>query len=200
MQLDKEIKDLEEEIEAIKKFKSGQNGVEKNNLLNELKTKTMKLIQKQDKYENEYKRKIDEFKQLKNLILNFHISLECSKLTADSNKLLMENGVNETNYKLYLSDIENKLKMMQKFFEIETMEMEDFDVNNRRNDNVNNKERINPKQVADNMKIAFASMGKLNSLLNFYFNFEINVCKPEKFFVYCLSLSFGFINDVYFYS
>ena len=71
MQLDKEIKDFEEEIEAIKKFKSGQNGVEKNNLLNELKTKTMKLIQKQDKYENEYKRKIDEFKQLRNS--NFYL-------------------------------------------------------------------------------------------------------------------------------
>jgi hypothetical protein len=158
MQLDKEIKELEEEIEAIKKFKSGQNGVEKNNLLNELKTKTMKLLQKQDRYENEYKRKIDEFKQLKNLILNFHISLECSNLTPDSNKLLMENGVSETNVKLYLSDIENKLKMMQKFFEMERMDMEDYDVN-KRNENANNKEKINPKQVADNMKIAFASMG-----------------------------------------
>lgn len=160
MQLDKEIKDLEEEIDAIKKFKSGQNGVEKNNLLNELKTKTMKLIQKQDRYENEYKRKIDEFKQLRNLILNFHISLECSKLTPDSNKLLMENGVNETNVKLYLSDIENKLKIMQKFFEVERMQMEDFDVN-KKNDNAINKERINPKQVSDNMKIAFASMGNI---------------------------------------
>jgi len=158
MQLDKEIKELEEEIEAIKKFKSGQNGVEKNNLLNELKTKTMKLLQKQDRYENEYKRKIDEFKQLKNLILNFHISLECVNLTPDSNKLLMENGVSETNVKLYLSDIENKLKMMQKFFEMERMDTEDYDVN-KRYDHANNKEKINPKQVADNMKIAFASMG-----------------------------------------
>lgn len=157
MQLDKEIKDFEEEIEAIKKFKSGQNGVEKNNLLNELKTKTMKLIQKQDKYENEYKRKIDEFKQLKNLILNFHISLDCNKITPDSNKLLMENGVNETNVKLYLSDIENKLKNIQKFFEMENMENEDYDVKKL---DVVNKEKMNPKQVADNMKIAFASMGK----------------------------------------
>jgi hypothetical protein len=117
----------------------------------------MKLIQKQDKYENEYKRKIDEFKQLKNLILNFHISLECSKITLDSNKLLMENGVNETNVKLYLSDLENKLKIIQKFFEMEKMEMEDFDI--KKIDLVNNKEKINPKQVSDNMKIAFASMG-----------------------------------------
>jgi len=159
MQLDKEIKELEEEIEAIKKFKSGQNGVEKNNLLNELKTKTMKLIQKQDKYENEYKRKIDEFKQLKNLILNFHISLECNGITSDANKLLMENGVNESNVKLYLCDIENKLKMMQKFFEMEKMETEDFDVNARFENT--NKEKLNPKQVTDNMKVAFASMGKL---------------------------------------
>lgn len=126
----------------------------------------MKLIQKQDKYENEYKRKIDEFKQLKNLILNFHISLECSKITPDSNKLLMENGVNETNVKLYLSDIENKLKIMQKFFEMEKMEMEDFDV--KRIDLVNNKEKINPKQVSDNMKIAFASMGNYISQNIFY--------------------------------
>jgi len=164
MQLDKEIKDLEEEIEAIKKFKSGQNGVEKNNLLNELKTKTMKLIQKQDKYENEHKRKIDEFKQLKNLILNFHISLDCAKISPDSNKLLMENGVNENNVKLYLSDIENKLKIIQKFFEMERMEIEDFDV--KKFDNTN-KEKLNPKQVSDNMKIAFDSMGIQNCSLYF---------------------------------
>lgn len=159
MQLDKEIKEFEEEIEAIKKFKSGQNGVMKNNLLNELKTKTMKLIQKQDKYENEYKRKIEEFKQLKNLILNFHISLECSKITNDSNKLQMENGVTENNVKLYLSDIEYKLKQIQKFFENERMELDDFDL---KKVEVFNKEKINPKQVNDNMKIAFASMGMFN--------------------------------------
>lgn len=156
--MDKEIKELEEEIEAIKKFKSGQNGIEKNNLLNELKTKTMKLIQKQDKYENEYKRKIEEFKQLKNLILNFHISLECSKITNDSNKLMMENGVTENNVKLYLSDIENKLKQTQKFFEMERMELDDFDAK-KYNVEMINKEKTHPKQVNDNMKIAFASMG-----------------------------------------
>jgi hypothetical protein len=119
----------------------------------------MKLIQKQDKYENEYKRKIEEFKQLKNLILNFHISLECSNITNDSNKLQMENGVTENNVKLYLSDIEFKLKKIQKFFENERMELDDFDV---KKFEVLNKEKINPKQVNENMKIAFASMGKLD--------------------------------------
>ena len=70
----------------------------------------------------------------------------------------MENGVTENNVKLFLSDIENKLKQIQKFFEMERMEMDDFDV---KKVEVLNKEKTHPKQVSDNMKIAFASMGIL---------------------------------------
>ena len=116
-QVELEIKEIEEEINMIKKFKSGQQGVEKNTLLNELKSKTQKLIQKQDKYENEYKKKMDEFKQIRNIIYQFYMSIECNKTQSSTNKLVMENGVTENNVHLYLSEIENRMKFIKKYFE-----------------------------------------------------------------------------------
>lgn len=116
-QVELEIKDIDEEINLIKKFKSGQQGIEKNILLNELKSKTQKLIQKQDKYENEFKKKIDEFKQIRNIIYQFYMSLDCNKNQTSTNKLVMENGVSENNVHLYLSDIENRMKFIKKYFE-----------------------------------------------------------------------------------
>jgi hypothetical protein len=160
-QLEKEIKDIEDEIESIKKFKSVQQGVEKNTLLNELKSKSNKLTQRQDKYENDYKKKIDEFKQIKNNIYNLFIVLECNSDVSQNNLLLMENGITESNVKLYLSEIENKLKVILRFFEMERMNMEDVDI--KKIDS--NKEKIHPKQVSDNMKMAFAAMGKFFLIL-----------------------------------
>jgi uncharacterized protein YukE len=156
-QIEKEIKDLEEEIEGIKRYKTGQPGIEKNALLNDLKSKTQKLIQKQDKYENESKKNVDEFKQIKNNLYNLYLSLECDKEVSSGNKLLMENGVSENNVRLYLAEIEVKLKLMLKLFENEKMAMEDYDFT-AKSKNVE-KTVKNPKQVADDMKIAFASMG-----------------------------------------
>jgi hypothetical protein len=157
-QLEKEIKDLEDEIEGIRKFKTGQPGIEKNALLNELKSKTQKLVQKQDKYENEGKKNADEFKQIKNNLYNLFLSLECNKDVLIENKLLMENGVTENNSRMYLSEVESKLKIITKFFENDKMANEDYDYN-QKGKNIE-KQTKNPKQVADDMKIAFASMGK----------------------------------------
>jgi coiled-coil domain-containing protein 63/114 len=157
-QLEKEIKDLEEEIEGIRRFKTGQPGIEKNALLNELKSKTQKLVQKQDKYENEGKKNVDEFKQIKNNLYNLFLSLECDKDVLNENKLLMENGVTENNSRMYLSEIESKLKVITKFLENDKMANEDYDYN-QKGKNID-KLTKNPKQVADDMKIAFASMGK----------------------------------------
>lgn len=156
-QLEKEIKDLEDEIEGIRKFKTGQPGIEKNALLNELKSKTQKLVQKQDKYENEGKKNADEFKQIKNNLYNLFLCLECNKDVLIENKLLMENGVTENNSRMYLSEIESKLKIITKFFENDKMANEDD--YNQKGKNIE-KQTKNPKQVADDMKIAFASMGK----------------------------------------
>jgi hypothetical protein len=101
----------------MKKSKSGQQGIEKSSLLNELKSKTQKLIQKQDKYENEYKKKMEEFKQVKSSIYQLYCVLECNKTSSASNKMILEAGVNENNVHLYLSDIENKVKLLKKYFE-----------------------------------------------------------------------------------
>jgi hypothetical protein len=168
-QLEKEIKDLEEEIEGIRRFKTGQPGIEKNALLNELKSKTQKLVQKQDKYENESKKNVDEFKQIKNNLYNLFLSLECDKDVLNENKLLMEHGVTENNSRMYLSEIESKLKIIIKFMENEKMANEDYDYN-QKSKNVERQGK-NPKQVADDMKIAFASMGKKIKKLNFFRNF-----------------------------
>ena len=134
-QLEKEIKELDvnyfiinllftfkicqDEIISIKNYKSGQIGVEKNTLLNELKSKTQRLIQKQDKFESQYRKKADEFKEIKTKIHNLYINIECSKETTSYNKLMIENGINENNVKIFLAQIETKIKNMLNFFKME---------------------------------------------------------------------------------
>jgi hypothetical protein len=167
-QLEKEIKDLESEIGSIRKLKTGQQGIEKNTLLSELKTKTQRLVQKQDKYDNESKKNIDEFKQIKNNIINLYNVLHCENDVSPENKLLLETGLTENTCKIYLKEVEAKLKIIMKFLENEKMANEDYDLNNikvKAFDKINK----NPKQVADDMKIAFASMGKLHF---YYRNFK----------------------------
>jgi hypothetical protein len=164
-QLEKEIKDLEDEIEAIKLVKIGTTGIEKNALLNELKSKTQKLVQKQDKYENEAKKNMDEFKNIKSNIFQLFTCLECDKEISVANKLMIENGVTENNVIIYISQIEAKLKKMLKFFEQEKMAVEgDYNMNFKFE-----KPQKNLKNVLDDMKTAFSLMGI--KLLNFFRNF-----------------------------
>ena len=68
--LEKEIKEMEEEIDKYKKIKNSQKEVERNGLISELKAKTRKLIQKQDEYENETKQYLVQFKHIKTHIQN----------------------------------------------------------------------------------------------------------------------------------
>lgn len=134
-QLEKEIKELEvnqfyliqliyfqDEIVIIKNFKSGHVGVEKNTLLKDLKSKTQRLIQKQDKFESQYRKKADEFKEIKTKIHNLYLNLECNKDMNSFNKLMIENGINENNVKIFLAEIENKIKYMLSFFKTEKEE------------------------------------------------------------------------------
>jgi coiled-coil domain-containing protein 63/114 len=164
-QSEKEIKDLEDEIKSIKLIKAGQSGIEKTQMLNELKSKTQKLIQKQDKYDNDCKKNTDEFKQIKNSMFILFRTLECDKELSNVNKLQMENGVSESNAGLYLSEVEKKLKTILKFYENERMNT--YEENGlEKGKTIEGKDKVkNPKQVADDMKAVFASMGKNN-----YFN------------------------------
>lgn len=154
-QLEKEIKDLETEIEEIRKQKKSQQGAEKNSLLNELKAKTQKLIQSQDKYESEYKKRMDEFKAIKNNIYNLYHTLDCGEITKTSNKLSMESGVNENNVLLYLSEIENRIKMIQKFFELNKDSHDEFETKKY---DFSSKEKTNPRLINDQMKLFFANL------------------------------------------
>jgi hypothetical protein len=160
-QSEKEIKDLEDEINSIKLIKAGQSGVQKIGILNELKSKTQKLIQKQDKYENQNMKNTDEFKQIKNSLFIFFRTFECDKELSGVKKLQMENGVNESNVDLYLGEIEKKMKTILKFYENEKMDMDDADLSEKKK-LTDLKEKVkNPKQVSDDMKAVFASMGNL---------------------------------------
>lgn len=156
-QLESEIKEIEEEINGYKKFKNSKQGIEKNALISELKTKTQKLLHKQDKYENEFKKYSDEFKQISKYIYNLYTVLECDSNVEPNNKMQLESGVNETNVRVYLAEIESKLKLMQRYFEIERMGYED-DFNQKQK--VIDKDRPTAKQISENMKNIFASMGK----------------------------------------
>ena len=154
-QLEKEIKDIEDEIVEINKFKRSQQGAEKNALLNELKSKTQKLIQNQDKFESEFKRKMDEFKGLKNNIYNLYLTLDCGEITKTSNKLAMENGVSENNVLLFLSEIENRIKMISNYFESKKDIQEEYE--NRKYE-IGGKEKKNPRMINDQMKLFFANL------------------------------------------
>lgn len=159
-QSEKEIKELEDEIKTLKLIKAGQCGIEKTHMLNELKSKTQKLIQKQDKYDNDCKKNTDEFKQIKNSLFILFRTLECDKELNTVNKLHMENGVSESNVGLSLSEVEKKLKTISKFYENEKMNFDEGDALEKKKPKDGKEKVKNPKQVADDMKAVFASMGK----------------------------------------
>jgi hypothetical protein len=93
-------------------MKSGQSGVEKNTLMNELQSKIQRLIQKQNEFESEYRKKAEDFKEIKTKIHNLFLNLECNKDCNSFNKLMIESGINEGNVKIFLAEIEKKLKLI----------------------------------------------------------------------------------------
>ena len=155
--LESDIKEIEEEINGFKKYKNSQQGIQRHTLISELKTKTQKLIQKQDKYENEYKNYIDNFNQMKNNIQKIFETLKCEENLNEEEKLEFNEGVNENNVLAILAKIEKKLKYNQRILEYEHNIISD-DQDTGMNHSEQQKNLANPKQVNDNMKIAFANM------------------------------------------
>ena len=154
--LESDIKEIEEEINGFKKYKNSQQGIQRHTLISELKTKTQKLIQRQDKYENEYKNYIDDFNQMKNNIQNIFDILKCDENLNDEEKLEFKDGVNENNVLAILAKIEKKLKYNQRILEYEhNIIADDQETGMNHSDQQKNN---NPKLVNDNMKIAFANM------------------------------------------
>ena len=160
-QLDAEIKDIEQEINSFKKDKNSQQGIEKYTLISELKTKTQKLLQKQEQYENDYKSYCEHFKQIKNDIFSLFTNLNCDKKLTEEEQLDFKDGVEENNVLRILALIEKKLKFNQKVLEYE------YNFNADENLDFNEpKPTLNPQQVNDNMKMAFANMdmGKIKTM------------------------------------
>ena len=153
--LESDIKEIEEEINNLTKYQNSNQGIQRQTLISELKTKTQKLIQKQDKYENDCKKLTDEFKLMKNNLEKVFYVLKCDENLNDEEKLDFKDGVNENNVLNMLAKIEKKLKYNQRILEYEHNIITD-------EENVVNSEQqknyINTKQVNDNMKIAFANM------------------------------------------
>jgi hypothetical protein len=73
----------------------------------------------------------------------------------------MDTGVTENNVKLYISEVENQLKTMQRFFELERGVLDELEVSSNNPNFMPRLEKVkNPKQVTQDMKVAFDLMGK----------------------------------------
>jgi len=152
--LEKEIKEMEEEIDKYKKIKNSQKEVERNGLISELKAKTRKLIQKQDEYENETKQYLVQFKHIKTHIQNIFESLKCEGDMTDEERINFMGGISQNNVMGFLAQIEKKLKYNEKILDHFLYGDED-NMGGGKNESVSG---ISTRQVNDNMKLAFANM------------------------------------------
>jgi hypothetical protein len=152
--LESEIKEMEEEINMYKKYKNSQQEIERNGLITELKTKTLKLNQKREEYENETKKYLDQFKHIKNNIQNLFVSLKCEEEMTDVEKITFMGGISENNVMDVLAQIEKKLKYNEKILE-HCLAGEEDNIPGGKNESVSG---LSTKQVNDNMKLAFANM------------------------------------------
>ena len=152
--LEAEIKEIEEEINIYKKYKNSQQEIERNNLISELKTKTERLKQKKDEYENDTKKYLDQFKHIKNHIQNLFTVLKCEEEMTDVEKINFTQGINENNIMEVLAQIEKKLKFNEKILEHCLW----ADEENAKGGKNENESGISTRQVNDNMKMAFANM------------------------------------------
>ena len=152
--LEAEIKEMEEEINMYKKCKNSQKEIERNNLLTELKTKTQKLNQKKEEYENDTKKYLDEFKIIKTHIQKLFEALKCEEEMTDVEKIDFVGGISENNVMEVLAQIEKKLKINEKILE-HCLEGEDENIPGGKNESESG---VSTRQVNDNMKMAFANM------------------------------------------
>jgi hypothetical protein len=153
IEAEKEIKELEAEILSIKIARNGERGEEKENLLNELKIRLEEVNLQKSLYEKEYNSRKEEFDTIKGFIGSIFTALECSKDIDVKHKIEVDDVVKESNARLYLSEIERKLKLMVKYYENEYMARED-------DEHIRFREsKGNIKVVNDNMRHAFGAMG-----------------------------------------
>lgn len=158
--LEFEIKEMEKEIEILKKVKNSQEGIEKRNMISELKTKTQKLIEKKDKYDNEYKNYCDEFNTIRHYIEGIFKTLECREQLNDVEKVDYEGEITEENALDYLSKIEQKLKNYLKILELEKKAQNQNPFKSKYDPN---KGYMNNKQLNDKMNNIFNSMENTKS-------------------------------------
>ena len=190
--LEKEIKEMEEEIDKYKKNKNSQKEVERNSLISELKSKTQKLIQKQDEYENDTKQYLDQFKHIKTNIQNMFETMKCEEDMTDIEKINFMGGISENNAMEFLAQIEKKLKYNEKIME---QCLSGEEIGGGKNENVS---EISTRQVNDNMKLAFANMdiNKIKTMDKIKNNQHPEDFKLENLITYSKNIAEEVMNNI----
>ena len=152
--LESEIKEMEEEIDMYKKYKNSQQEIERNALITELKTKTQKLKQKKQEYDNDTEKYLDQFKHIKTHIQKSFDSLKCEEEMTDVEKINFVGGISENNVMEVLAQIEKKLKYNEKILE-HCLAGDEDNIPGGKNES---EAGVSTRQVNDNMKMAFANM------------------------------------------
>jgi hypothetical protein len=152
--LESEIKEMEEEIDMYKKYKNSQQEIERNALITELKTKTQKLKQKKEEYDNDTEKYLDQFKHLKNHIQKLFDALKCDEEMTDVEKINFIGGISENNVMEVLAQIEKKLKYNERILE-HCLAGDEDNIPGGKNES---EAGMSTRQVNDNMKMAFANM------------------------------------------
>ena len=152
---EREIKELEEEIQNIKNSRDGRKNEEDTNLIGQLRIKIDSLKLQKEKLNLEFSNKMKIFDKIRDNVKFIFFSLNCQDDLSEKYKYILE-GINENNVMIYISEIENKLKMIQKFYEVEYMNKEDEEFVKKIDIN-----RPNVKKLNNQLKKAIEKLGRV---------------------------------------
>ena len=152
--VDSEIKEMQEEISMYKKYKNSELEKEHEDLIKDLQAKTRNLMEKQKEYDDETKKYLELFKEIKTHVENLLDSLNCNEEMTDAEKIMLMGGITENNIMGVFAQIEKKLKFNEKILE-HCLAVDEENIQGAKNESMAG---ISTKQVNDNMKTAFANM------------------------------------------
>ena len=152
--IDSEIKEMQEEISMYKKDKNSELEKVHEELIKDLQAKTKNLIEKQKEYDDDTKKHLEQFKEIKEHVQSLFITLNCKDEMTDEEKIMIVEGINEDNIMDVFAQIEKKLKYNEKILE-NCLAGDDENLPGAKNESLAG---VSTKQVNDNMKMAFANM------------------------------------------
>ena len=152
---EREIKELEEEIRNIKNSRDGKKNEEDSNLIGQLKSKIDSLRHQKEKIDTEHSNRMKVFEKIKDHVKSIFFSLKCQDELSEKYKYILE-GINENNIIIYITEIEKKLKVIQKFYEIEHMNKDDEEFVKKVDVN-----KPNVKKLNNQLKKAIEKLGSI---------------------------------------